>query len=96
MKRIAITALSFGVMSACGGGDYQTIVDACVDGGESKSECSCMANVAKEQLTPEALGKFADLVSEGENAGSEVLENISLADMTTFAAVGIEVSRVCK
>lgn len=96
MKRIAITASALVALAACGGGDYQTIVDACVEGGESKKECSCMADVAKDKLSSEAFGNFAELVSKGEDVGTDVLEDMSLADMTAFAAVGMEASRVCK
>ena len=96
MKRLLLVVTGGLILASCGQSDYNTLVDACVEGGEKRSQCTCMADIAQDKLSPEAFATFADLVKQGENANVSELENMSPADMLAIGTVGVEAASTCQ
>ena len=97
MKQSSFAALSaFFLLSACGASDHATIVDACVEQGESKESCVCAADLAKEKLPPETFATMAKIARSGDESDAEFLQNMSITDAVTMATVAVEAGQTCK
>lgn len=96
MKRLLLASFGALILASCGQSDYNTLVDACVEGGEARAKCTCMADIAQDKLSPEAFETFAELVKQGENADVSELENMSPGDMLAIGTVGVEAASTCQ
>lgn len=90
---VAIGALS--LLTACGDSDYNVLVDACVGEGESKQDCECIADVAKDKLSAGSFSKAADIARAGTENAQEVLENLSAAESAELIGVVFAASQTC-
>ena len=90
---MAIGALS--LLSACGSSDYDALVDVCVGEGESKKDCECIADVAKDQLSAGSFAKAADIARAGPENGQELLENLTAAESAEMIGVIFTASQTC-
>ncbi|MEM8564707.1 MAG: hypothetical protein AAGF57_20870 [Pseudomonadota bacterium] len=68
MKRIIGITICTLALTACGGGNKkQAMIDACVkDGGNSRANCTCIANTAEDMLDSAVFAKLAEATANGQ------------------------------
>lgn len=71
---IAASMMALG-LAACGGGGNgkATLVEKCVEDGESKETCTCQVNAFEEALGEENLNKLVKFAETDDEAGAEAL-----------------------
>lgn len=72
---IAASMMALG-LAACGGGGSggkSTLVDKCVEEGESKEACTCQVNALEEALGSDNLNKLVSLAEKDDEAAAEAM-----------------------
>lgn len=94
--RLAIAAGAMAlVLAACGGtgGSKAAMVKACTDSGEDAAMCTCLADGLEENLDAKTFNTVADAMAAGEEAGSDIIENLPAEEqskvMTAMMTVGM-------
>ena len=97
MRNALIAAVSALILAACGGGgSKQALVKSCMDEGESRENCTCMADKAEETLDADLLGKMARASSEGEEGMQALMSELTQEQTGQFMAFGLAVATACQ
>ena len=85
MKNLAILVVSLFALAACGGGGgggaKAELVKACVDDGQSQTECSCMVDAMADMMGEGDLNKLVEYAkTEDEAAAQELIMSKVMAD----------------
>lgn len=94
MRSILITASAFALMS-CGGGGVSALVDACVEDGESKKDCTCMAEKLEESVSPKAFEAIVLDAQGREEAANAAMKELGMADAMAVAGAMFKVATEC-
>ncbi len=90
------TAMMFG-LAACGGGGggKAALVDACVADGESKENCSCMADAAESQLDKPLFNKLVKAAKDGEDGVEGMIGELSSEEQGKFMGFAMSAAMSC-
>ncbi|MEM9667362.1 MAG: hypothetical protein AAF950_00425 [Pseudomonadota bacterium] len=96
MRRIFFGILSAFLVAACGaGGGKSAIVKACMDEGETRENCTCMADVAEEELDEELFGLLAKAAKSSDEGLGDLGSEMTLAQAGQFMSFGVNVASRC-
>ena len=95
MLRNLLLGTSLLALSACGGGGKSALIEACIEQGDSKDHCACMADKLEEGLSPEAFDAMV-LGAQGKDEESEAAMNeLGLGEAMATGGVMIGAIAAC-
>ncbi len=78
MKLAILAVLATLALASCGGtGNREALVDACMEGGESEANCTCLANAADEELDAKLYGKLVEVTKVGDEKAAEIMSGLT-------------------
>lgn len=78
MKKAILVSVAAIALASCGGvSNNQALVDACMDGGESEANCTCLANAADEELDAKLYGKLVEVTRVGDEKAAEIMSGLT-------------------
>ncbi len=95
MPRKILVCASLIALAACGGGGKSALVDACVDEGEDKKDCACMADKLEEQLSPRAFEAVVLGATGKEEEAEKMMEDLGMAEAVALGGAMISVIGEC-
>ncbi|MEM6626770.1 MAG: hypothetical protein AAF719_08710 [Pseudomonadota bacterium] len=95
-RRLILGAAASLILGACGGGGGKSVlVSSCVDEGESRENCQCLATKLEEGLSPKAFDAVV-LGAQGKDAqAEEAMKDLSMSDAMTMAGVMLGATQQC-
>ncbi len=94
MRKILVLSLSALALTACGGGGGKSaIVNACVEEGEDKAMCSCMADALEEGTDEETFALIAKGAKGGDVEAS--MEELPMDKKMSLAMVMMGAATKC-
>lgn len=94
LRTIAICVAAL-TLSGCGGGGKAVIIDTCMEEGDSKEDCVCLAQVLEENLSPRAFEAMV-LQAQGKDEEAEkVTDSLGMTEALSIASAMIEVMSEC-
>ena len=97
MLRTVLITLGLLGMTACGGGGGKSaLVDACIEQGDSREACTCMADKMEEGLSPEAFEAMVLGAQGKDDEAQALMENIGIGEGMKIAALMVTVVAECK
>jgi hypothetical protein len=97
MKSSALVAILALTLAGCGGGgaDRAALVKACQDDGSMEVEaCECMADSAKDELSPKLYKILVDSTKSGGNP-QDAMDNLSSEDQSEFMGFAMKAAMSC-
>ncbi|MEO1475056.1 MAG: hypothetical protein AAFS13_01630 [Pseudomonadota bacterium] len=94
--RIIGTGFVLALASCGGGGGKQALVDACVEEGESRENCTCVADLAEENLEADLFKKVVDAVQSGDSDLQGLGSNLTPAEIGQLTTFGLSVATSCQ
>lgn len=96
MFRHSLAIAAVCVLSACGGGGGKSaLIDACVEEGESKKDCTCMAETMEEGLSPKAFEAMVLGATGKEEEAEALMEEMGMSEAMSVAGVMLNVVAKC-
>ncbi|PKP80686.1 MAG: hypothetical protein CVT79_13780 [Alphaproteobacteria bacterium HGW-Alphaproteobacteria-18] len=77
--RMAILAGALALaVTACGGtgGAKASMVKSCIDAGEDKAMCTCLADGLEKNLDAKTFSTVAKAMAQGDDKGGEIIEKL--------------------
>ncbi len=83
-------------LSACGGsGGKSALIDACMEEGESKKDCTCMAEKMEEGLSPRAFEAMVLGATGKEEEAEALMKDMGVGEGMAVAGVMLTVVAEC-
>ena len=94
-RKLWICAGAVALMSCGGGGGKAALIDACVDEGEDRKDCACMADKMEEGLSPRAFEAMVLSATGKDKEAEEAIEQLGMAEGIAIAGVMVAVVAEC-
>lgn len=95
MIRTTLVLAGVIALAACGGGGKSDLVEACVDEGETRKGCTCMADKLEEGLSPEAFEAMVLGATGKDEEAEAVLKELGMGEAMKTAGVMMRVAVEC-
>ena len=89
----AMSCIALFVLAGCGNSDYGKFVSACTAEGQSKKDCTCFADIAQEELSPEA---FSVLVDATTSQDPDIVGKLAPGDAAKMFTVVVQTAQKCE
>ncbi|MEM7661665.1 MAG: hypothetical protein AAF292_05410 [Pseudomonadota bacterium] len=94
--RIVMAAGLISILTACGGGGgKQVLIDACMDEGETRENCTCVATAAEESLDEDLFAKVVEAVSSGDSDLALLNSDLGVEEIQQLAGFALSVGTKC-
>lgn len=84
------------LLAACSPSDHSVLVDACLETGQSKKDCTCVADIAEDKLSKEIFASVAKVARTDTDKSRAFLETLSVDDSLALVLVATEAATSCK
>ncbi len=95
MPRTIIVVLGLLLASCGGGGGKSALVKACVDEGEERKSCECMAGKMEEGLSPRAFDAMVLSATGKDEEAEAAMEELGMTEGIAIAGVMMTVISEC-
>ncbi|MEL7480172.1 MAG: hypothetical protein AAGJ29_01300 [Pseudomonadota bacterium] len=96
MRKCVLIGAAALLLVACGGGnDKQKLVAACIEGGESEANCSCLADAAEENLSDKLFGKLVDITAAGDDGAAQIMSELTQDEQSEFFSFAMRAAVTC-
>ena len=95
MFRSISVVVSVLVLTACGGGGKSALIDACMEEGESRKDCACLADKMEEGLSPRAFEAMVLSATGKDEQAQAAMEELGMAEGIAIAGVMVTVVAEC-
>ena len=82
-------------LTACGGGGKSALINACVEQGDTKKDCACMAEKLEEGLSPAAFDAMVLGAKGNEEAAEAAMKELGIGEAMKIGAVMLTVFASC-
>ncbi|MFC7291351.1 hypothetical protein [Hirschia litorea] len=93
MRKIILLSIATLTLAACGGGGKASIVKSCVDEGESKKTCTCLADAIEENTDEKTFKLIAKAAKSG--GMEEGLEDLPMDKKMALAMTMVGAATKC-
>ena len=83
------------VLISCGGGGKSALVDSCMDEGESKEDCKCMADVLQQNLSPKAFSAVVLNAQGKDKEAEQAMQDLGMTEALAVAGAMVKVVTEC-
>lgn len=83
-------------LAACARSNHALLVSACVEEGQSRADCTCLADLAKEQLSDETYSTLTTLSQAKDKLDRDFLGEMSISQAAELARFALEAGQSCK
>ena len=95
MIRSALALAAVLTLTACGGGGKSALIDACMEEGESKKDCTCLAEKMEEGLSPRAFEAMVLGATGKEEEAEALMKEMGVGEGMAVAGVMMTVVAEC-
>ena len=93
-KRILVTAASL-MLAGCGGGGKSALVKSCIDRGEDKTNCACMAEKLQQGLKPPTFALVIKAAQAPEDQRAAILAEMPAMEKLSFGIASLDAADAC-
>ena len=95
MRKLIIISAVFFITACGGGGGKGALIKACMEEGEDKKDCECMAEQMEQGLSPRAFEAMV-LSATGKDEDAEaIIEELGMTEGIAIAGVMMKVVSEC-